>query len=129
MLLLLWDIVKLSIDQDIKKSQGVASCTGRTGGSVFAELVNTARLTLKSVCALFTTTENTASLLELGHAHSRQSGGCVVLGLVVVDLVDGDGGVCNVGFNDLLVDDGLDCFVNVVVYAFCADGRFLLCRV
>jgi hypothetical protein len=42
----------------------------------------------------------------------------VVLSLVVVDLVDGDGGVNNAWLDGLLLDDWLDVLVDVVVDMF-----------
>ena len=52
-----------------------------------------ARLALEAVVALFTAGENTALLLEISHAYSWESRSSVVLGSVVVDFVDRDGGV------------------------------------
>lgn len=39
----------------------------------------------------------------------------VVLGGIVVGFVDGDGGVCDVGLDCFLVNDGLDGFVDVLI--------------
>lgn len=44
-----------------------------------------------------------------------------MLGLVVVDLVDGDGGVDNTWLNSLFLDDWLDGLVNVVVNVLADD--------
>lgn len=60
-----------------------------------------ARLALKAVLALLTASQRAARLLELGHGDGRESRGLVVLGSVVVDLVDGDGGVGDVRLNGL----------------------------
>ena len=57
---------------------------------------NAAWLTLEAVVALLTTGQDTALLLEVGHADGGQGGSGVVLGRVVVHLVDGDGGVDDV---------------------------------
>lgn len=46
----------------------------------------------------------------------------MVHGLGVVSLVDGDGGVNNLGSNDLLLDDGLDVLVDVVMDALTLDS-------
>jgi hypothetical protein len=55
----------------------------------------------EAVLTLLAADEGTALLLELGHGNGGESGGSVVLGGVVVDLVDGDGGVGDVGLNGL----------------------------
>ena len=55
----------------------------------------------EAVSALLAAGEGAAGLLELLHGDSRKSGGGVVLGSVVVDLVDGDGGVGDVGLDGL----------------------------
>ena len=65
---------------------------------------NGARLALETVEALLATSEDTTLLLEVGHADSGKGRGGVVLGSVVVNLVDGDGGVDN---------GGLDCLWDV----------------
>jgi hypothetical protein len=71
--------------------------------------------TLELVVTLLTAAENTTLGLELVHGHGRQSSGLVVGGSVVVNLVDGDGGVDNIGLDDLLVDNGLDSLVDVLI--------------
>ncbi len=58
-------------------------------------------LTLEAVITLLTTGQNTTLLLEVCHADGRQSRGAVVLGRVVVDFVDGHGGVDDGGLDDL----------------------------
>jgi hypothetical protein len=55
----------------------------------------------EAVLALLTAGEGTALLLELGHGDGGESGGSVMLGGVVVDLVNGDGGVGDVGLDGL----------------------------
>jgi len=65
-------------------------------------------LTLETVVALLTTGQATTLLLEICHADSRESGGRMVLGLVLVDLVDGNSGVDNRRLDSLLLDDWLD---------------------
>jgi hypothetical protein len=94
---------------------------GETGaGGVRA--TNGAGLTLEAIVALLTASQDTALLLEVGHRDGGKSRGGVVLGSVVVNLVDGDGGVDNVRLNGLLVDNGLDGLVDVVVDVLTADG-------
>lgn len=48
---------------------------------------------LKGTVALGASSQSTTLLLEFFHRHGRESGGAVVLGLLVVDLVDGHRGV------------------------------------
>jgi len=60
---------------------------------------------------------------ELVKRLGRQDRGTVVDGLKVMGFVDRDGGVDNVGLNNLLVDDGLNVLVDVVVDTLTADDR------
>lgn len=55
----------------------------------------------EAVSALLATGKGTARLLELLHGNSGKSRSGVVLGSVVVDLVDGHGGVGDVRLNGL----------------------------
>jgi hypothetical protein len=55
----------------------------------------------EAVLTLLATSEGTTLCLELGHGDGGESGRGVVLGGVVVDLVDGDSGVGDVGFDCL----------------------------
>lgn len=82
-----------------------------------------ARFTLKSIVALFAATENTALALEVGHADSWESGGGVVLSSVVVNFVNRHSGVYDVRLNGLLVDNRLDCLMNVVMDVLALNGR------
>jgi hypothetical protein len=68
---------------------------------------------LEVVTALLATAQSATLGLELVDADGRESGGAVVLGSMVVDLVDGDGGVHNLRLDDLLVKDGLNLLVDV----------------
>ena len=80
-------------------------------------------LAKEAVLALLAANEGTALCLELGHGDCGERRGGVVLGGVVVDLVDGDGGVGDVRLNSLLLDHGLDSLVDVVVLVLaCNDG-------
>lgn len=65
-------------------------------------------LALKVVIALVTAVEEASLLLPVRHVDGGQRGRLVVLRLVVVRLVDGHGGVDDMGLNGLLVDYGLD---------------------
>lgn len=60
---------------------------------------------------------------ELVESLGRQDGSTVVHGFEMMGLMDGDGGVDNVGLNNLLVNDGLDMLVDVMVDALTADDR------
>lgn len=81
-----------------------------------------AGLTLETVVTLLTASQDTTLLLKVGHGDGGKSRGAVVLGSVVVNLVDGDSGVNNVGLDGLLVDNGLDGLVDVVVDVLTADS-------
>jgi hypothetical protein len=99
----------------------LSSVVGRTITSV-AKTTNSASTnvlghTLELVVALLAAAEDTALGLELIHSHHWQSSGVMVSGLVVVNLVDRDSGVDNVGLDDLAVDDGLDGLVNVLQWS------------
>lgn len=78
--------------------------------------------TLKLVVALLTTMEGSTRGLELLHGHGRQRGSLMVSGLVVVDLVDWDGGVDHVWLDSLLLDYRLDGLVDVVVNVLSTNG-------
>ena len=86
------------------------SHAGRTGHASCAAESAAHRFwfTLKTVVTLLAAGETTTLLLEVGHADGRESGGGVVLGLILVDLVDGNGGVDNRRLDGLLLDDWLD---------------------
>jgi len=110
-------------------SAGVGTGVGRASEAGASEAsasgvgtTNSAGLTLEAVVALLTASQDTTLLLEVGHGDGGKSRGGVVLGSVVVNLVDRDGGVDNVGLNGLLVDNGLDGLVDVVVDVLTADG-------
>jgi len=74
------------------------------------------------IVALLATGESSALGLELIHSHCRQSGSLVVGGLIVVNLMDRDGGVHYAGLNGLLLNNGLDGLVDVVVDVLAANG-------
>jgi len=78
--------------------------------------------TLELIVALFTTAENTSLGLELIHGHGGQSSCSVVGSSIVVDLMNGDSGVNNIGLDNLLLHDWLNGLVNVVVHVFTSDG-------
>lgn len=116
--------VSLTLADTLTKSLAAGSAgaseTGASGGSVGA--ANSAGLTLEAIVALLTASQDTTLLLKVGHGDGRKGRGGVVLSSVVVNLVDRDGGVDNVRLDGLLVDDGLDGLVDVVVDVLTADG-------
>jgi len=73
------------------------------------------RDTLKLVETLLAAAKHTSLGLELVHGHGRQSSGLVVGGCIVMNLVYGDSGVDNIWLDNLLVDDGLNGLVDVVM--------------
>jgi hypothetical protein len=70
--------------------------------------------TLELVVALLAASEGTTLGLELLHGHGWESSSLMVGSLVMVNLMDGDGGVDNVGLDGLLLDNGLDGLVDVL---------------
>lgn len=78
-------------------------------------LVDTSGFTTELVDSLFPAGEVAARSLELVHAHGWESGSSVVLALIVVNLVHGNGGVHDAGLDGLLLHDGLDVLMDVVV--------------
>lgn len=93
------------------------ACRGVSGVSSLR--VDALRASLELASALVVPAEHTALLLELVDADRGQVGGAVVLGGVVVDFVDGDGGVYNLRLDDFLLDDGLDGLVDVAGEGSC----------
>lgn len=75
-------------------------------------------LPLEVVVALVAAVEETTLALPVGHVDGGQRCGLVVLRLVVVRLVDRDGGVDDVGLDGLLVDYGLDGLMEMAVFGF-----------
>ena len=65
-------------------------------------------LALEAIVALFTAGQRAALTLKVGHAHGRKGRGSVVLGLVMMDLVDGNGGVDNGRLDSFFLDNRLD---------------------
>ena len=98
-----------------------AGAGGDTGGGGVGA-TDSAGLTLEAIVALLAAGQDTTLLLKVGHGDGGKSRGSVVLGGVVVNLVDGNGGVDNVRLDSLLVDDGLDGLVDVVVDVLTANG-------
>jgi len=70
---------------------------------------------LEVIASLAATLKDATLLLELRQADGGEGGGAVVLGRLVVNLVDRDSGVDNLGLDNLLVDNREDLLVDVVV--------------
>lgn len=79
------------------------------------------------VDALVPTSQGTTTVLKLIHAHGWESSGSVVLSFVVVDLMDWHSSVHNMGLDRLLVNDRLNCLVNVVMDMLASYGGHVLC--
>jgi len=77
---------------------------------------------LKGTGALSGTTKGTTLLLVLFHRDGGQGRGAVDASFVVVNLVDWHSGVDNLGLNGLLVQDGLDGLVDVMVNMLALDN-------
>jgi hypothetical protein len=78
-------------------------------------------LAAELVPALFTAGEVAAGSLEVVHGHGWEGGSSVVLALVVMYLVHGDGCVHDAGLDGLLLNDGLDVLMDVVVDVLAYD--------
>jgi len=86
------------------------------------------RLALEGVGPLLAPREGAVLVLELVHGDGGQGGGGVVLGFVVVHFVDGVGGVHDCGLDRLLLDDGLDGLVDMVMDMLATNnGVFATC--
>lgn len=75
----------------------------------------------KSVSALFTSAKAASLPLELAHGYRWELGGSVMLGLILVDFVDGDGGVNDRRLNGLLLDDRLDVLMYMMMDVLACD--------
>jgi len=80
------------------------------------------RTAVKLVVSFLTTSKGTTLLLEVVHAHCRESRGTVVLSGVVVNLMNWYRCVDNMWLNGLLLNDGLDGLVDMVVHMLASDG-------
>jgi len=86
-------------------------------------------LASERIGALLTTLERSSFCSELVHADGWERGSSVVLGLILVDFVDWNGGVHDGWLNSLLLDDWLDSLVDVVVDVLASDGSSSRCSV
>jgi len=85
------------------------------GASTAKGSSNRARLAAESIGTLLTATKVSALALELVHGDGRKLAGSMVLGLILVNLMDGNSGVYNGGLDSLLLDHWLDLLVYMVV--------------
>jgi len=120
-----------SLASDTAGSASGAGSTSKTGAASGARVVvmtlggpvdHALGLTLEAVVALLTAGQDTALLLKVLKTDGREGRRRVVLGGVVVGLVDRDGGVGDVRLDGLLLDDGLDGLVDVVVDVLAGNG-------
>jgi hypothetical protein len=69
---------------------------------------------LEGIVTLLAAGKSSTLVLELIHSHGGESCGAVVGSLVVVNLVNRNSGVHNVGLDSLLLNNGLNSLVNVL---------------
>jgi len=103
-------------------SSGVVAVMDRTETCSSCATSNVLGYTLKLIVTLLASGQGTALRLELAHGHRWQSSGLVVSGSVVVDLMDGDSGVDDVGLDGLLLDNRLNGLVDVMMNVLAANG-------
>ena len=109
--------VELSVVLSQRRSATSTVSTKRTANSLW--------LASERVSALLTTRNISTLSLEVSHSDSGQLRSGVVLGLILMDFVDWDGGVDDGGLDRLFLDDGLDILVHVVVNVLAGDGGAL----
>lgn len=80
-------------------------------------------LTFEGVGVLLAAAEIASLALELVHGHGGQLGGGVVLWLVLVDLMDRDGGMNHGRLDGLLLDNWLNDLVHMMVDVLTGNGR------
>jgi hypothetical protein len=83
---------------------------------------NRSWLASERIGALLTTLERSSLCSELVHGDRWKRGSGVVLGLILVDFVDWNGGVHDGWLDSLLLDDWLDGLMDVVVDVLASDG-------
>lgn len=96
--------------------------SGTAGTSTAKRTTNSLWLALESISALLTTAELSTLALELVHGDGWELGSIVVLSLVLVDLMDWNGGVDDGRLDSLLLDDRLDILVHMVVDVLAGNG-------
>jgi len=98
------------------QARGTAGTSASDGATVTTECSShSLGLAGKGVSTLLTAAQGTTLALEFRHGDWGEGRGGVVLGLILVHLVNGDGGVDDGGLDNLFLDDGLDSLVNVMV--------------
>jgi len=110
-------IVVVVTRRPIFSQTGGASSTIASDGTA-----NRSWLARESIRSLLTTRKVATLALELAHADGWQLRSSVVLSLVLMDLVYGNGAVDNAWLYGLLVYDGLNILVYVVVDMLTSDG-------
>jgi len=101
-------------------SIGQARCT--SGASTTESSTHRSRLASKRISSLLTSTKLTALAFEIFHGDGWKLAGSVVLGFILMNLMNRDGGVDNGVLKGLLLDDGLDVLVDVVVDMLACDS-------
>lgn len=114
-------VLIISVPGMLRWAVAVFAITGVTEASGCAS-ADVLGYTLELVVTLVTASQRTSLMLEVTHAHGGQSSSLVVGSRVVVNLVDGDSGVHNIGLDSLLLNDRLDSLVDVVMHVFASDG-------
>jgi hypothetical protein len=104
--------------RSLRVSQGSSSLSTCTTES------RTNRLWLASKCvtALLTAVKRTSLALEFVHGDRWEGGSIVVLSLVLVYLVNWDGGVYDRRLDSLLLNNRLNVLMNVVVDMFSGES-------
>jgi len=82
---------------------------------------NCSRLATEGISTLLTPSERSTLTFEFIHSYRWETGGSVVLRLVLVNLVYWLSGVYDGRLNGILLDDWLDVLVNVVVHMLACD--------
>lgn len=100
----------------------LAVCVRSSCVSGAENATNVLGLTLEPIVTLLTSSESAALALEIRHTDWGELRGLVVGGSVMMNFVDWDNTVDNVGLDDFLVHYGLNVLVDVVVDMLSADG-------
>lgn len=105
-----WEVVSRSVKLIVLSSSAAKAPT------------NSLRIAAKSISALLAAREVATLSLELVHGDSRKLGSSMVLSLILVDLVNGDGSVDDGELDGLFLNDRLDVLVRMVVDVLACDG-------
>lgn len=99
--------------------------SGTMGTVATKSTTNRLWLAHESIGTLLASSKGSSLSSELVHADSWEGGSSVVLSLVLVNLVDWDGGVDDGWLDSLLLDNWLNCLVDVVVNVLTSNGGTL----